>query len=126
MGTAARSALLDACGNLEDISAEKIAHLAIKGDALCRDIYRLSGEKLGEILSLLVDVLNPDAIVIGSIFARSRNLLWDACDEVMKRECLPGPYAHCRVLPSELGDEVGDVAALSVIIDACENGGGLL
>ena len=68
-------------------------------------------------------VLDPDAVVIGSIFARSRNLLWDACDEVMKRECLPGTYAHCRVLPSELGDTVGDLAALSVTIDACDKGG---
>lgn len=110
--------LLSTCGSAEKINAKEIALLAEKGDPLCREIYRLSGEKLGVGLSILVDLLNPDVIVIGSIFARSRDLLWDACNEVMQRECLPQSYAHCRVVPSMLGDGVGDVAALSVIMEA--------
>lgn len=99
------------------MTAKLIAELADGGDPLCRAIYRLSGEKLGRGLSLLADILNPDVIVIGSIFARSQHLLWEACDEVMRRECLALTYQSCRVLPSALGDAVGDVAALSIVME---------
>lgn len=58
--------------------------------------------------------------MIGSIFTRSHHLLWDACKAVMERECLTESYHHCRVLPSSIGDAIGDVAALSIIIDALE------
>ena len=64
----------------------------------------------------MVDLLNPDVIVIGSIFVHSHNLLWDACRAVMEKECLPLNYRHCRVLPSELGDAVGDIAALATAV----------
>lgn len=110
--------LLEVCKTPDAVSAKAIADLAEKGDPMCREIYRISGEKLGYGLSILVDLLNPDVIVIGSIFTRSHHLLWDACNAVMERECLPESYRHCRVLPSSLGDAIGDVAALSVIIDA--------
>lgn len=113
-----RPALFDACGgDPERVTAKLIAELADGGDPLCRAIYRLSGEKLGRGLSLLADILNPDVIVIGSIFARSQHLLWEACDEVMRRECLALTYQSCRVLPSALGDAVGDVAALSIVME---------
>lgn len=113
-----RPALLEACGgDPEQVTAKTIADLADAGDPLCREIYRLSGEGLGKGLSILVDILNPDVIVIGSIFARSQHLLWEACDEVMRRECLALNYQSCRVLPSALGDAVGDIAALSIVME---------
>lgn len=111
-----KPALLDVCESKEDISAKLIADLAKSGDAFCQEIYRISGETLGKTLSILVDVLNPERIVIGSIFARSQSLLWDVCNEVMKRECLPLSYENCQVVPSMLGDAVGDIAALALIM----------
>lgn len=116
-----RPAILDACASVEDISAKLIADLADDGDDFCREIYRISGEALGKALSILVDILNPERIVIGSIFARSQNLLWDACDQKMKKECLSLNYQHCQVVPSMLGESVGDIAALALIMMHLEN-----
>lgn len=109
--------------DLKQETAKDIAEGALAGDEDCREVYRQSGEKLGECLSILVDLLNPDAIVIGSIFARSKELLWEPCRRVMERECLPQAYERCRVLASELGDEVGDIAALSIIVDRVQRRG---
>ena len=59
-----------------------------------------------------MDVLNPEAIVIGSIYARSGHLMEAAMERVLKREVLPPNRRACRVLKAELGETLGDVAAL--------------
>ena len=105
--------LLSECGDISSIDAKTIAELAEQGDTLCREIYRISGEKLGKALSIMVDLLDLDAIAIGSIFTRSHHLLWDSCNKVMEQECLPINYRHCRIVTSALGDKVGDIAALA-------------
>lgn len=58
--------------------------------------------------------MNPELIIIGSIFARSKNELWPYAEEVIKRETLPRSREACRVVPSLLGDEIGNYAAISV------------
>lgn len=108
------SPLLEAAGGPEQITAKLIAELADAGDSLCREIYRQSGEQLGKGLSILVDLLNPEMIIIGSVFARSHHLLWEPCSQVMERECLPVSLRSCRVVPSRLGDALGDIAALAI------------
>ena len=106
--------LLEQAGSIEGINAKNIADLADEGDPLCLEVYHESGRRLGQALSILVDLLNPEVIVIGSIFVRSHNLLWEVCDEVMRRECLSISYGRCRVVGSALGERVGDIAALTV------------
>ena len=74
--------------------------------------------------SLLMDLLNPERIVIGSVYARSEHLLREAALEVVQREALPGNRAACQVVPAALGDSLGDAAALSVALAALGQGEG--
>ena len=105
--------LLEAAGSPENITAKLIGDLAEKeNDSLCLDIYRVCGEKLGAVLSLLADILNPDIIIIGGIYMRSRKLLYEYMNGVMEREVL----SLCPVVPAGLGERVGDYAALSVAV----------
>jgi glucokinase len=63
---------------------------------------------------VLVDVLNPELIVIGSIFARQRDQLWPIAEQTLRAEALPAGVSACRVVPAALGEQIGDYAALSV------------
>ncbi len=63
---------------------------------------------------MLVDLLNPERIVIGSVYARSEKLFRDTMRKVMERECLPAALGVCEVKAAQLGDQIGDYAALSV------------
>ena len=105
---------------LENISAKLIADFAEKGDEFAKSIYAESGRRLGMGLSILIDILNPEAIIIGSIFTRSRKLLWDECKKVIDREALPMSAEVCKVLTSELSENIGDHAALSLALMATE------
>ena len=99
---------------LQMISAKTVAEAANAGDPLAMEVYRICGTYLGRSLAMLIDLLNPEAIVLGSIYERCENMLRDACLQVIERECLPGAAACCRILPAALGDAIGDIAALAV------------
>jgi len=99
---------------LDSLNAKTVADAADAGDKLALEIYAESGRMLGFGLSVLIDILNPQRIIIGGIFTRSRNLLWRHAVEVLEREALPSALSACEVVPAELGEFIGDYAALSV------------
>lgn len=99
---------------LDSLNAKTVADAADAGDKLALEIYAESGRMLGFGLSVLIDILNPQRIIIGGIFTRSRNLLWRHALEVLEREALPSALSACEVVPAELGEFIGDYAALSV------------
>lgn len=98
----------------DDVSAKTVAKAAAEGDKLAGAIYRRCAEKLGMGVSILIDILNPERIVIGSIYERSGFLLEDTMNEVIKKEALALSAECCKVVPAELGDMIGDYAALGV------------
>ena len=99
----------------KDITAKSVAIAAEQhGDPTAIEVYRLCGEYLGRGLSILIDLLNPERIVIGSIFTRSRNGLWESCKEVIDREALEISRNCCEVVPAKLLEGIGDYAALTV------------
>ncbi len=104
----------------DDVTAKTIAQAADAGDKLANAIYRRCGEKLGQGISILIDILNPEKIVIGSIFQRSGHLLIESMNEAIKKEALSVSAQCCEVVPAMLGDEIGDFAALGVAKDFAE------
>lgn len=103
---------------LEEITAEKIANCAKDGDKIAAKVFDVCGEKLGEGLSVIIDLLNPERIVIGSIFARSGELLISKMNEVINKETLAYSREVCKVVPAGLGEAIGDCAALAVAEEA--------
>ncbi len=98
----------------KEISAKTVALAARNGDALARKIYNICAEKLGMALSILIDILNPEAIVIGSIYSRSSDLFDDIINNVINKEALSYSRKVCKILPASLGDSIGDFAALGL------------
>jgi glucokinase len=96
------------------ITARNVALAARKGDAVALEILRSTGERLGEVLAILVDLLNPDRIVIGGLAMRLGDLLLEPARRVMRHEALDLPARTCQVVPAALGEKIGDVAALCV------------
>ena len=104
-------------GELESITAKKIADCAKAGDADSVRVYDICAKKLGTGLSILIDILNPQKIIIGSVFERSGELLRDKMQAVIDRETLPYAREVCEIVPAALGDAIGDFAAIAVAED---------
>ena len=96
------------------LSAKTVAVAAKNGDAVAQKIYRICAEKLGLGLSVLIDVINPEAIVIGSIYSRDQALFDGIIQDVIQKEALPLSASVCKILPAGLGNAIGDYAALSL------------
>ena len=96
-----------------DVTAKTVADAADAGDETAIEVYRICGEYLGKGLSLVIDLLNPEVIVIGSIFARSQNLLWEPAKNQIAKEALSLSADCCRVVPAQLGEKIGDYAAVA-------------
>lgn len=100
------------CASLDElaaVTAERIGLAAL-------EVLRISGRRLGEGLSLLIDLLNPEMIVIGSIFGRQYDILWPEAKAVVEAEALSSARSVCRIVPAGLGERVGDYAALAVAL----------
>lgn len=112
------------CGSpteLSSLTALQVARAAEAGDPLAREIYAACGEWLGRGLAVVIDILNPERIVLGNIFAKSRDLLWPAARREIEREALRASAGVCQVLPAALGGSLGDVSALCVAMEAGAN-----
>lgn len=109
-----RPALCPRPEDLPALTAEIIGAAARAGDPLARAVFDAVAHRLGQGLAILVDLLNPELIVIGSIYGRQLALLEATVARVLREECLPQSLAACRVVPAGLGEAVGDYAALAV------------
>ncbi len=95
-------------------SAKEIADRAKAGDPQAIALFQTIGADLGRAVAILVDLLNPEAVVLGSIYARCTDLLQPSLEEQLKKEALLPAVEACRILPAALGEQIGDVAALTV------------
>ncbi len=100
--------------NPDTMTAKSLALAARNGDAFAQEVYKTCAEKLGLGLSILIDILNPQAIVIGSIYERSHDLFDPIIHSVILNEALSLSVQNCKILPSHLGDSIGDFAALGL------------
>ena len=105
-------------GVQKEMTAKHIAGCAQAGDTDALQVFEQCGRMLGKGLSILVDILNPECIVLGSIYQRSKELLKKTMCAAMEQECLTQSLRVCRVVPAELNEEIGDYAALCVAIYA--------
>ncbi len=107
------------CNTPEDagnITAKMVAEYAHKGDQTANRIIEISATYLGKGLAVLIDILNPECIVIGSIYSRNEGLFRPVVMKVLEEEAIPSALEVCRIVPAALGEKTGDYAALCVAV----------
>ena len=102
--------------NISAITTKDIADAAQKGDLIALQIFEESAEYLGKGLAILIDLLNPEIIVLGSLFIRCENLFSSKMYPILKKECLPRNLKACKIVPAGLSENIGDMAAIAVAI----------
>lgn len=109
--------------DLDRVTALSMANAAHANppDETALAVWEECGRRLGYAMAILVDLLNPERIVLGSIYARSADLLVEAMNRVLREECLAPNLSVCEIVPAELTETVGDIAALTVAIEGMRN-----
>lgn len=99
-----------------------IADAAHRGEAAALAIMHEAGERFGEMLAILVDLFNPERIVLGGFYPHCRSLLDPTLHAALAREALPNPLRRCEILPSALGDTIGSHGAIATALHAASAG----
>lgn len=106
---------VDYCASLEDlpsVTAKSIAEAAYAGDETARTVYKTVSEYLGRGLSTVIDIINPEVIILGSIYGRSRDLIEEYMLRVIREESITYSAKACKIVPAMLSENIGDMAAL--------------
>ncbi len=81
------------------------------------EIIRSSGEYLGRGLAMIINLLYPQRIVIGSIYARNENIFRPHIARILFKEAIPLSLSVCKIVPALPGDAIGDYAAICVAVN---------
>lgn len=114
LAAGAPAAFCRAEAELEGIDARAVVEAARGGDREAAGILAEAGRALGAGLAILMDILNPERIVIGSVFARAEGFLRPSMEAAIEAEALPLARESCRVVAAQTGESIGDLAALMV------------
>jgi glucokinase len=117
-GTAAAAAARELFG--EAVDAHRLVRIAAEGDQRARDLLAEIGRKLGSGIGSLVNIFNPEVVVIGGGFAAAGDLLLDPAREIVAREALWPAGETVRIVRAELGAAAGLVGAGLVAFDALD------
>jgi len=96
----------------KNITAKEIFEDFNKNKREAKFIVNLSAKYLGRGLAIIADMLNPDIIIIGSLAVRMGSSLLKPAIKEMKKEALKETFNNCKIVPSKLGDKIGDIASL--------------
>jgi glucokinase len=102
---------------LESLTARDISLALAHGDVVARRIVRNTGYRLGEALAVLVDIFNPERIVMGGLALRFGEHLLGPARLRLQEEALHASASICSIVPAALGEQIGDIAALCVAMN---------
>ncbi|MBE9583212.1 ROK family protein [Mucilaginibacter sp. JRF] len=107
------------CNSLADLSsitAKAVAEAAYNGDEPAVQVYQITARQLGKALAIFIDMLNPEMIILGSIYGRTRELIEPLMMEVIKQEAYFESWQACKIVPAGLSENIGDMAALCLAV----------
>lgn len=103
-------------------SAEEVWKKAQEGDAIARRIIHNTGRKLGVVMAILIDLLNPECIVVGGLAIRMGDAILEPAQETARRESLGPSFDVCSITSAGLSEQIGDVASLCIAMGKQNHG----
>ena len=98
-------------GKIENITTEKVSAAARNGDSLAAEIILKAAYYLGIGLVNIVNIFNPEIIIIGGGMAKMGDMLLNPAKQVVKERAFPLPAQAVEIVPTHLGDDSGVLGA---------------
>ncbi len=109
--------MIDISDDQKPLRYDSILNAALQGDDLSIKLVQDMGYKLGHALGNILNLLNPELIIIGGKFARLKELLLNPVKTGMTGSALSNPLEFCQIEFSELGDLGGLKGAGALVFD---------
>ena len=111
------TALLDlAGGRVEALRSEHVLEAARHGDALALRLVRETAYYMGWGIANLVNILNPDIVLLGTIAIAAGDLLLNPIRKTVSELAMTRPAEAVKIAPAQLGEALGDLAAVALVV----------
>lgn len=107
-------ALADGC--IEQVKSEYVLEAARQGDALALKLVDETAYYMGWGIANLVNILNPDIILLGTIAIAAGDLLLKPIRERVAALAMARPADAVKIMPAQLGETLGDLAAVALVV----------
>jgi glucokinase-like ROK family protein len=104
----------------EDLTVDAMLEAARSGDLGCRRVIHDAGRALGHVVATLLNVLNPELLVVGGDLAGAGDLLLDGVRESVGRAALPEAARRAEVVAGVLGDRAQVLGALALVVSEAD------
>jgi len=113
-----KTKILDEAGRVENVDMKSLISAMQKQDPFAMEVWEIYIEKLAQGIGILLMVLNPDAIILGTIAMYTpQELMMTPLLAALPRFTWSIPLKQCRIEASKLGKKIGDLGALSLAIN---------
>lgn len=100
-----------------EITPYMVAKAAEAGDPVAKRIFAIVGEYIGIGLTSVINLLNPEKVIIGGGVAEAGDLLLDPIRKTIKERAMVVAGSTVEIVPAQLGNSAGVIGA-SMLIDA--------
>lgn len=108
-------------GDLSAITGKMISDGAIQGDAYCQWVFRETGSWIGTAVADLINLLNPEKIIIGGGMIGAGGILMDAIQETAKSTAFDVPAKRAQIVVAGLGLDAGVIGAAGTALERYES-----
>lgn len=108
--------LKEAGGEIDKVDMKCLLAAVKKSDSLALTFWEEYIERLAQGIGILLQTLNPDAIILGTIAALNKELVMNPLRAALPRYAWKAPLEHCHIAPTQLGADLGKLGALAVAL----------
>ncbi len=98
-------------GEIENITAEEVSLAAQRGDSLALEVILKAATYLGVGMVNMVNIFNPEMIIVGGGMAKMGDLLLNPARQVVRERAFSLSAQAVRIVPAQLGDDAGVLGA---------------
>jgi len=99
------------------ISGKSVGLAAAAKDPLALEIFREAGDYLGVGVANLLNILNPQKVILGGgVFQSAPPVFWQSMLRACKREAWPDAYRAVKIVRTKIA-RVGDLGALALVFE---------
>ena len=114
---AAATRLLNLANNrIENVKSEHVIQAARMGDILALQLVEETAYYMGWGIANLVNILNPDIVLLGTIAIAAGDLLLNPIRKTVSEFAMPRPAEAVKIAPAQLGEALGDLAAIALVV----------
>ena len=103
-------------GHIETVKSEHVLAAARQGDALALKLIDETAYYMGWGIANLVNILNPDIVLLGTIAIAAGDLLLQPIRKTVSDFAMARPAEAVKIMPAQLGESLGDLATIALVV----------